>query len=537
MRTFFFFLVSFAGFSYPMVAQCNSGPLTVISNTTITGSCVVNGDLIVENGAALNVDLSGTPADTFVVRGNIVVQGGGILWVHGSVSATNDQFIVSNITNNQRTITVNDSGRVQLAYVEFRTQEGNLSNAASFYMNYFGNGKSVFYTNKTWLNPQTAWLLCNLNHRSTFIGFEPDRMPTEIYLQDTAQLALHGPNANTGLWLNMQSVAGTLNLPADQTVAYTWNVGRGAGGIASQWYLEIDTANPGLGVQVFPSTQLTVYGTGLPATGELKVGMMFAMNTDTIRNLQAGLQNTTVADGPSGNITLHHVNLGPIAWQLYALMNESLFIKKSLINEIGIGGPSQIKVDSSVLQLGALAAVGAGGSLLTINNTQIWNQTITASNRGKVILNNCGVTGSAFSTTDTTSHITVNGGCFYQNPAGCTPNTMVNITTGQPYCNPFIPAGFPKNLTPATVAFVGVNNNCTAGIPEAESKVAIHVYPNPCQDFVCIESSNSMQFTVTLYSILGKEIFRKENRSMLDLSRLPTGIYLLKVSEAIIRKY
>ncbi len=205
---------------------------------------------------------------------------------------------------------------------------------------------------------------------------------------------------------------------------------------------------------------MTINGSGFPATGELKVALMFSNNTDTIKNLQTGLQHTTIANGPDGWVTLNQVNLGPIAWQIYALMNENLFIKNSIVNEIGIAGPSQVVVDSSLLQLGVLGSVGIGGSTMTINNSDIWNQSVNAANSSTITLNNCQVTGSAFSTTDDQSHITVNGGCFFQNPSGCTPAAMVNISTGQPYCNPFITAGFPRNLSPATVIFNGVNNSC-----------------------------------------------------------------------------
>ncbi|HXC06087.1 MAG TPA: hypothetical protein VNZ86_15125, partial [Bacteroidia bacterium] len=52
-----------------ILAQCNSGPVTVTSNTVITGSCIITGDLTIGNGATLNVDLSAATADTFVVRG------------------------------------------------------------------------------------------------------------------------------------------------------------------------------------------------------------------------------------------------------------------------------------------------------------------------------------------------------------------------------------------------------------------------------------------------------------------------------------
>jgi hypothetical protein len=516
-------------------AQCNVGSYTVIGNQTITGSCIITGDLTLPNGTTLNVDLTGATADTFVVRGNILLQGNAVLWIHSTLGSTNDQFIVSNSFNSQRTITTKNSSKIQLEHVEFRTQEGNLSGASSIYMNYNAEDSSIFYVNKSWLNNQTAWLLLNLKNNSTLIGYEPNRMPTEMYLENAVQVELHGANTRTGIWLNFESITDTLNLPPNQVQSLNWSIGRGVGGLNTPWYLEVDSVlqqEVGFGVQIFPSTKLTINGSGVPNTGELKVAMMFANNTETISNLSVGLQNTTVLNGINGKVTLSNVNLGPIAWQLYALMNENLTIKNSVVNEIGIAGPSSVTVDSSLLQLAVLAAVGIGGSKLTINNTEIWNQEITATNNSDVILNNCNVYGSMFRTADALSSINVNGGCFFANPSGCTQATMVNITTGQPYCNPFIPAGFPQNLTPATVTFVGVNSNCVTGINETENIRGVTIFPNPAKNSVQVNLPNPNQkFSIEVYSTLGQLLVKATDKTVIDIANFTSGIYILTLRQ------
>jgi carbonic anhydrase/acetyltransferase-like protein (isoleucine patch superfamily) len=513
-------------------AQCNVGSYTVIGNQTITGSCKISGDLTLPNGTTLNVDLTGATADTFVVRGNILLQGNAVLWVHSTIGSTNDQFIVSNNTNNQRTITTQNTSKIQLEHVEFRTQEGNLTGASSIYMNYNAEDSSIFYVNKSWLNNQTAWLLFNMKNKATLIGYEPNHVPTEMYLEDSVQVELHGANTNTGIWLNCQGITDTLNLPPNQTMPFTWKIGRGVGGFASPWYLEMDTVLSGVGVQIFPSTKLTINGAGFPNTGELKVAMMFANNTETITNLTVGLQNTTVMNGPNGKVTLNNVNLGPIAWQLYALMNENLTIINSVVNEIGIAGPSQVIVESSLLQLAVLAAVGIGGSTMTINNSEIWNQEITATNSSDVVLNNCSVYGSMFSTSDGLSNITVNGGCFFANPTGCTQATMVNVTTGQPYCNPFIPPGFPQNLTPTTVTFVGVNSNCITGINETENIRDVTIFPNPAKNSVQVNLPYPNQkFSIEVYSPLGQLLVNTTDKTIIDIVNFTSGIYILTLRQ------
>src|ERR1700722_6219431 len=75
------------------ISCSQAGPDTVTSSTTITGSCIINGNLVILNGGGLHVDLTGTAADTFVVRGNILLQGNATLYINAD-SGTGAQFIV-----------------------------------------------------------------------------------------------------------------------------------------------------------------------------------------------------------------------------------------------------------------------------------------------------------------------------------------------------------------------------------------------------------------------------------------------------------
>ncbi len=283
-------------------------------------------------------------------------------------------------------------------------------------------------------------------------------------------------------------------------------MGRGLAGVnASQWLLNVDSAKPGLGVQIEPPAKLLVNGTGLPTTGEIHANLLFANGSDTLKNLTVGLENTTVA---KGRLTLNNVNLGPIPWQLYSVSNETLVIQNSIVNEIGIEGPANtVVIDSSIMQLATLSALGSSGSSLTVSNSQIFNQAIIAANTSTITLNDCNVTGSWFGT-HTESRITVNGGCFFSNPSGCTENTMVNISTGQPYCNPFIPTGFPNILTPNTIALNGVNNNCAASIEDVNAIRQLIIYPNPFSSETRIETGenfkNSSLDSLQCYCTTGK---------------------------------
>ena len=206
------------------------------------------------------------------------------------------------------------------------------------------------------------------------------------------------------------------------------------------------------------------------------------------------------------------------------------------MNEIGIVGPANVVVvDSSILQLATLSALGTSGTSLTVNNSQVWNQAIVAQNASSITLNSCNVTGSWFST-DGQSHITVNGGCFFENPTGCNENTMADISTGQPHCNPFIPAGYPNIETPATVALNGVNNNCTTGIADLnDNGQRLIMYPNPLSTEVKIILNEGINYSsLSVYNELGQEVKRLTNivgpSIILTRGSLPAGVYFVRLA-------
>ena len=512
------------------MAQCDVGSYIVTGPETIFGSCKITGDLRLLDGATLNVDLSGPTADTFVVQGNIFLEGNSVLWIHATPGSTTDQFIVSNSYSGERSITTKDSSSLRLEHVEFRTQEGDLSNAASIYMNCEIEDCSTFYINKSWLDSKKAWMLCNVKNKATIVADDPRDVPTEIYLQDSVQMVLH--HSNPTVWLKFEDIRDTLHLPTDQTQAFNWKIGRGFGGLNTPWYLEVDSAQPSIGVQMFPSAQLTINGMGTPGIKEATIALYFANGTDTLENLSVGLQNKTISNGMLGSLTLNNVNLVPVAWQLYALMNENLYVRNSIVNEIGVIGASQVTVDSTLLQLAVLAAVGIGGSTMTINDSEIWSQAITADNNSDIILNNCNVTGSAFSTVDTLSHITVNGGCFIENPEGCDGSNMIDWVTGQPFCNPFIPKGPPQLLTPSTIILNGVDGNCLTDVTTTGNIERLIVFPNPTTDLVSVDlSSPNEKYAIEIYSTHGQQLLKTSKVRVIDISNFPLGIYILIVKQ------
>jgi len=174
---------------------------------------------------------------------------------------------------------------------------------------------------------------------------------------------------------------------------------------------------------------------------------------------------------------------------------------------------------------------------MTINNSEIWNQSITAFNNSSITLNNCDVTGSAFSTTDALSHITVNGGCFFQNPAGCTMNTALNMVTGQPYCNPFVQPGFPEILSPATITLNGVNNNCATAVENLNgNSERLTIYPNPFSSQTTLQSDRIFKdAALTVYNVYGQQVKQIKSISgqsiTLHRNNLPGGLYFIRLAQ------
>ncbi len=68
----------------------------------------------------------------------------------------------------------------------------------------------------------------------------------------------------------------------------------------------------------------------------------------------------------------------------------------------------------------------------------------------------------------------------------------------------------------------------TANVNQEEVLSKVQVYPNPTNGLLTINANNAID-NVEVYSVLGKKVFEKENSNTLNLSKLNSGIYLLKI--------
>lgn len=433
------------------VAQCDPArPMTVSSAVTVSNDCTIGGDLTVSGKGVLLFDYSQRSGARVVVNGNVVVKEDATLQVNGRAGGR-AVFVIDNQFSQQRSMTSSERGAIKFANVEFRTQKSVDRSKGSVYTAYDARGNSSFEATGSMLVDGEAWLLTNLHDSATLTVASSQRVPTEIYIHDASIARIRGADTRTGIWLDAQGAKGSLTLP-DVTRPFTWRLGAGAG-LNVGWLLQVDDAQPGLGIEIRPGSALTIVGNGTraPATGELKISYFVIGGGETLDGLKSGMQNRKISD----RLTLNNVQLGPIAWQIYAGDNANLTISNSTINEIGIfGRNARVGVDRSVLQLAVLAVMAAGSSL-TINSSVLWNQSIEAASQAQVTINDSEVHGSLFHARNPDARISIKGGRFFDNPGSCTQATMVNIATGEPRCNPFRPAGPPRSTGSGRVECAG----------------------------------------------------------------------------------
>ncbi|MCB0447107.1 MAG: T9SS type A sorting domain-containing protein [Gelidibacter sp.] len=71
-------------------------------------------------------------------------------------------------------------------------------------------------------------------------------------------------------------------------------------------------------------------------------------------------------------------------------------------------------------------------------------------------------------------------------------------------------------------------NFATLSTQEFVDETAIAVYPNPASDIIHIKTTHAIG-NIEMYDILGKQVLTTKNATQLDVSRLNSGVYLLKI--------
>lgn len=428
-----------------------SGDLIVTENRTIFTSETI-ASLTVKGNAILTIDYTSTPENSFVVKGNVLLQEKAQLVVRGNKNLMNDGFIIANEFSSQYTLKTTGSSIIKLENIGMRTQTGTVAEKGNIYMSYDAMDNSSMIIDGAKLDNESSWLLGNFRNKSKLEITNSVYIPTEIYLNDSCSVSINGADTETGLWMALTSGAHTVQLPNVSTNSWSWNAGKNLGA-GVNWSLSVVNSHPGLGVQLFPNANANITGNNV-APGEVAISYFVSNNNETINDLKVGLQNGIIVPG---RLTLNNVRLGPIAWQIYSLTSASLTINNSTINEIGIVGDGKVTVNNSLLQLAVLACYGQN-SLLTVNNSDVWNQSIETNSNGKITFTNCTIYGSQFITRSAQSTIAINGGSFRDNPPIDRTKTFVDIISGYPNYNPFCAPGPPKKSGPGVITCLGVAN-------------------------------------------------------------------------------
>ena len=422
-------------------------PMTVSRRVTVYEDCIIGGDLTVTGRGALYFDYRGRAGGRVVVSGNVLVQDDGTLEVEGRQDGR-AVLVIDNAFSQQHSITSRDRAVIKWNNVEFRTQKSVDRGKGSVSMSYDATGRSSLEVTGSTIVEAESWLLANLHDSSTVTVVDTQHVPNEIYVHDSSVATIRGASTRTGVWLDAEGAKGTVTVP-DVNGPFSWQIGAGHG-LDVGWLLQVEDAQPGLGVEIKSRTALTINGNGgqAPPTGELKIAYFVVNAYEVLDGLKAGVQNRTVSD----RLTLNDVQLGPIAWQIYAGDNADLTVTHSVINEIGIfGRGARVLVERSVLQLAVLAALAPDSSLM-IDASEIWNQSVEVANQAQVTIRDSQIHGTLFHARHADSGISIHGGEFRDNPGSCVQGGMVDIATGQPRCNPFSAPGRPRKSGAGRIA-------------------------------------------------------------------------------------
>jgi hypothetical protein len=415
---------------------CNAGNQTVTTRVDINASCTITGSLTIIGGM-VNVNLSAAPAAVFRVQGNVTVRGAGILSIDGGT------FEIQQDYNRHRQLLTADDATIILKATTVVVNQGE---GLKYLVHYAVDRSKMFVVGST-LDHTRNWLISDFRGQSTLVAIATLHVPTEIYVKERSTVSIADPSSDTGVWLDFDSGAtGTINLPrqADaggELLPYSWRVGRGSTGLSGVgWQLEIANASVGLGMESHTGSRITINGRAAPSSGEIKIAYHVETGTQTLSNLGVGLQNRTMG---GNQLTLRSVELGPIAWQIYAHTNVMLTIYSSIVNEVGVSNGGHITVYDSIIQFGGVTSLGSYAASIAVHNSQIHGQTIEALRDGVVDIFDSAVHGSVVVAHESTGAVNFHRGAFLRNDPDPCPLVLTEMMDmwGVPQCNPFLAPG------------------------------------------------------------------------------------------------
>ncbi len=433
-------------------------PLSTValaSSIATLGTCPVSG--ISSSSGAINL------ASNCKVGGNITLSGTASLTMTGAVLTVNGNIAL----NDQAQLTITNGGLTipQIYYGKYSVSLNNtsnlsLNNSTIVTTGIFGihfsmtldayNSSIVDFESSTLSSQGGNWLLGNFHDQSRLIVKSSSDLPTEIYPLDSSQISVSNSKFAT-LYIDFISgSSGTINVPHyDANGNFNFVFGNSPG---FDYSINMTTSQTRLGLDSHPNSSMIVNGGGAASTTDVPVQFSYYVENNTapvsIKGLNVRSDTTGQFTDQGRNLSLNHVNLSPISWQVYVSQSNGfpVTISNSKINELGVLTNGLVNISSSTLQLAELGAFGTG-SQLNITGTQIWSQCIVAQNGGQVSITYSGIHGNDISATGTGSRISMSNVVEYRNGSAsmpCTPAPGTVYTpnvNGVPLCNPQNPVG------------------------------------------------------------------------------------------------
>ncbi len=199
-------------------------------------------------------------------------------------------------------------------------------------------------------------------------------------------------------------------------------------------------------------------------------------------------------------------------------------------------GHSSNEGNSQMLPNGnLLVCVAMSGLIYEVdsNGTMLWSKTISGSLAQAFRYSACYISGS----TPTTPTISKNGDTIIST-LGNTYQWYFNGVkiagaTSQKYI-PTISGNYQVQIIDATGCASNLSNqfNVTvSGIENLDINSYFSIYPNPSNGLLYIDNiSKVTDFTISIYNIVGKCVYKNKNTNIIELSNLDNGVYLLNIS-------
>jgi hypothetical protein len=431
--------------------------------------------------AATDLVLSGSATQLTVLNGTLEVQGNLTLSGSSAFTVRQGTLQIDNVTSFTRNISAADSASFILDHATLVTNATGVNNVGSVYV---GSGSSSAQFHFANLDLTTSWLLASMTDSASLYAGNSN-VPAEIYLGDSSQVQIQDdqvasdPRATNGLWLRFEDGATATVVLPDVSGPFSWQAGRGQAGYTNvSWYLEVDTATPGIGIEPHAGSAVTVDGRAAtqkevgfgiyvdPAAGSpianALAGTPYAL-TDPPLGLVADFSLPTLPGASASQLTLHDVNLGALAWQVYVGGGTgsppvTVNLGTGAFNEVVAFAGGQVNLSATTTQLAVLQAEGPG-SVVNATGADLWSQTIQADSQGQVNLIGSVVHGGSLVASaggtlqlDDTTALWADGVTTAPDCAFGDDYAWMLAHAGRPICNPF---ARPTQLSSRTVVGAG----------------------------------------------------------------------------------